>query len=145
MRGKRRRVSAVAAHARCHALPTAHTRTGKPISPNNVLRRWVAPACVALGLRNATWLTFRRTFSSWSHEESVPSKGTAELMGHSKVDMTLNTYTQVMPDAQQAAVRRVSPKLFDIVHSPAGRSARNSLKILAPQVGLEPTTLRLTG
>ena len=98
------------------------TRTGKPISPNNVVRRWVAPAFTSLGLRHATWLTFRYTYSSWSHEEGVPSKVTAELMGHAKVDMTLNTYTQVMPDAQQEAVRRVSEKLFQIVHSPAGRS-----------------------
>ena len=98
------------------------TRTGKPISPNNVIRRWVAPACKSLNLRRATWLTFRYTYSSWSHEEGVPSKVTAELMGHAKVDMTLNTYTQVMPDAQQEAVRRVSEKLFSIVHSPAGRS-----------------------
>jgi hypothetical protein len=49
------------------------TRFGKTISPNNVLRRWIFPACAALGLRNATWLTFRRTYSSWSHEEGVPA------------------------------------------------------------------------
>ena len=39
------------------------TISGKPISPNNVLRRWVFPACTTLGLPNATWLTFRRTYS----------------------------------------------------------------------------------
>ena len=43
------------------------THAGKPISPNNVLRRAVFPACKTLALPNATWLTFRRTFSSWSH------------------------------------------------------------------------------
>ena len=37
------------------------TRCGKPICPNNILRRWVAPACATLGLSRASWLTFRRT------------------------------------------------------------------------------------
>src|SRR5882724_10010764 len=39
------------------------TRSGKPISPNNILRRFVFPACDALKLPKATWLTFRRTYS----------------------------------------------------------------------------------
>jgi integrase len=40
------------------------TVSGKPISPNNVLRRWVWPACQAAELPRVTWLTFRRTYSS---------------------------------------------------------------------------------
>ena len=99
------------------------TKAGKPVSPNNVLRRWIVPACAVQGLPNATWLTFRRTFSSWSHEKGVPSKVTAELMGHSKVDVTLNPYTQVLPDALHAAVSSVSEELFKIVQSPAGTRA----------------------
>ena len=39
-----------------------------------------------------------------------------------RVDMTLNTYTQVMPNALQEAVSSVSEELFRIVHSPAGPS-----------------------
>ena len=119
------------------------TRTGKPISPNNVLRRWIRPACEALDFPPVSWLTFRRTFSSWSHQQGVPSKVTAELMGHRRVDLTLNTYTQVMPNASREAVRVIADELFTIVHTGAGRGA-NSLKRLAPQVRLELTTLRLT-
>ena len=48
------------------------TRTGNSISPNNVLRRAIFPACEALALPHATWLTFRRTYSSWSHDKGVP-------------------------------------------------------------------------
>ena len=62
------------------------TRTGRSISPNNVLRRAIFPACKALGLPNATWLTFRRTYSSWSHDKGVPGKVVAQLMGHANVD-----------------------------------------------------------
>ena len=104
------------------------TRTGKPISPNNVLRRWIASACAAQGLRYATWLTFRRTFSSWSHERGVPSKVTAELMGHSRVDVTLNTYTQVMPDAQKGGSPQYRGRIVHYCSLAGGTEPANSLK-----------------
>jgi integrase len=88
------------------------TWSGKPISPNNVLRRWVFPACEALGLPNATWLTFRRTYSSWAHDKGVPGKVVAELMGHAKVDTTLNVYTQVIDGAKRAAAQQVGAELM---------------------------------
>lgn len=50
------------------------TWSGKPISPNNVLRRWVFPACDGLTLSRATWLTFRRTYSSWAHDKAYPGR-----------------------------------------------------------------------
>lgn len=70
------------------------TWSGKPISPNNVLRAHVFPACDALGLPRATWLTFRRTYTSWAHGAGIPGKVIAQLMGHAKVDTTLNVYAQ---------------------------------------------------
>ena len=94
------------------------TRSGKPISPNNVLRRWIFPACAALHLPNATWLTFRRTYSSWAHDKGVPGKVVAQLMGHAKVDTTLNVYTQVFDDSLRSAVETVGNELFRIVQKP---------------------------
>jgi hypothetical protein len=41
--------------------------------------------CDALGLRRVTWLTLRRTYSSWAHEKGVPGKVVAQLLGHTKV------------------------------------------------------------
>jgi integrase len=64
------------------------TRSGKPICPGNVLRRWIFPTCASLGLPRATWLTFRRTYSTWAHDKGVPSKVVAQLMGHAKLDTT---------------------------------------------------------
>jgi len=45
------------------------TVSGKPITPNNVLRRWVWPACQAADLQRVTWLTFTRTYSSWAPKQ----------------------------------------------------------------------------
>jgi integrase len=99
------------------------TRAGKPISPNNVLRRSIFPACEALELPHATWLTFRRTYSSWSHDKGVPGKVVAQLMGHANVDTTLNVYTQVLDGSLRAAVEAVGTELFTIVHKPEGTGA----------------------
>ena len=123
------------------------TRSGKPISPNNILQRFVFPACIELGLPRVTWLTLRRTFSSWAHDKGVPQKVIAQLMGHEKVDTTLNVYTQVMDGSVRDAMSKFGNQLFTIVHKcsqPEETSGLNQLKEKAPQVGLEPTTLRLT-
>jgi integrase len=92
------------------------TRLGTPISPNNVLRRSIFPACDRLGMPHATWLTFRRTYSSWSHDKGVPGKVVAQLMGHANVDTTLNVYTQVLDGSVRDAVEKVGGELFTIVH-----------------------------
>jgi integrase len=94
------------------------TVSGKPISPNNVLRTWIWPACQAAGLRRATWLTFRRTYSSWAHEKGVPAKVVAGIMGHTKVDTTLNVYTQVLDGAAREAAARIGSELSRIVQKP---------------------------
>jgi len=111
------------------AVPPDHpiASSGKPISPNNVLRRWVFPACEALTLRRATWLTFRRTYSSWAHDKGVPGKIVAELMGHTNVDTTLNVYTQVLDACVRNAVAKVGDELFTIVHKTGGGVGADSL------------------
>jgi hypothetical protein len=87
------------------------TRSGKAISPNNVLRRAIFPAGEAVKLPRATWLTFRPTYSSWSHDKGVPGKVIAQLMGHANVDTTLNVYTQVIDGALGTAVEKIGDRI----------------------------------
>jgi integrase len=94
------------------------TRSGGPLVPNNVLRRSIFPACDRLKLPRATWLTFRRTYSSWPHDKGVPGKVIAQMMGHANVDTTLNVYTQVLDGSLRAAAEKVGSELFTIVHKP---------------------------
>jgi integrase len=94
------------------------TWSGKSISPNNVLRRWVEPATAKLELPRISWLTFRRTYSSWAHDSGVPAKVIAALMGHAKVDTTLNVYAQVLDHSLRSAADKVGRDLFTIVHKP---------------------------
>jgi integrase len=106
------------------------TRMGTPISPNNVLRRFIFPACKRLGLPRATWLTFRRTYSSWSHDRGVPGKVVAQLMGHANVDTTLNVYTQVLDGSLREAVDKVGGELFTIVHKAEGEDSGTAVQIV---------------
>ncbi len=92
------------------------TWSGKPISPNNVLRT-IAPVCTGLGLPRASWLTFRRTYASWAHDKDVAGKTIAALMGHAKVDTGLNIYAQVLDDSVRDAAEWVGNGLFTIVHT----------------------------
>jgi len=96
------------------------TWSGKPISPNNVLKP-IAAAAKALGFRPVSWLTFRRTYSSWAHEQGVPGKVVATLMGHAKVDTTLNVYTQVLDESLRRAVEQVGGELITIDHKTGSR------------------------
>jgi hypothetical protein len=59
----------------------------------------------------------------------------AQIMGHAKVDTTINVYTQVLDGATRAAADRVGSELFTIVHNPAGSTALIPLKRLAHQPG----------
>ena len=85
------------------------------ISPNNVLRP-IRTAADGLGLPAVSWLTFRRTYSSWAHAKGVPGRVVAVLMGHAKVDTTLNVYTQVLDHGLRQAADTVGSELFTIVH-----------------------------
>jgi hypothetical protein len=50
----------------------------------------------------------------------------AQLMGHAKVDTTINVYTQVIDGALRAAVDRLGSELFTIVHKPEGTASQTS-------------------
>jgi integrase len=88
-----------------------------------MLRSAIFPACQRLGLARATWLTLRRTYASWAHDKGIAGRSIATLIGHAKVDTTLNVYAQVLDDSVRDAARRVGNGLITIVHN-AGRTKR---------------------
>ena len=71
-------------------------------------------------------LTFRRTYSSWSHDKGVPGKVIAQLMGPANVDTTLNVYTQVLDGALRTAVEKIGTELFTIVHESESTDTANA-------------------
>jgi len=99
-----------------HTKPTDFifaTRNGKPESGNNILRRHVHPTCDAAKIPRANWLTFRRTFSNWSHQHGIPAKDIAEMMGHSEVEMQF-TYTVGVDENKKQGAERLGDQLVRI-------------------------------
>lgn len=71
------------------------TRSKRQYGSGCLIKRGTVYAIRWRGIPDVTWLTCRRTYSSWSHAMGVPGKVIAQLMGHATIDTTLNVYTQV--------------------------------------------------
>ena len=99
------------------------TRNRKPESPNNILRRHVYPACDRLGLKRASWQTFRRTYSTLLHDHGLAGKSLADLMGHEQAATSENIYAQPVEAAKRAAVEAIGAQ----VGSNGQNLARSSL------------------
>jgi integrase len=84
---------------------------GNPKDPKQIMRDHIAPACKAIGIPRASWLTFRRTFATWADQQGVSAKQRGELMGNS-AEINQRVYTQVMDHPLRLAVERVSGELF---------------------------------
>ena len=67
-----------------------------------------------------TGLTFRRTYSTWAHDKGVPAKVVAQIMGHTKVDTTMNVYMPVLDGAARLAADRIGSELIRVVQTSDG-------------------------
>jgi integrase len=86
-------------------------RKAVPRDQKRMLQDHIKPACEALGLPKATWLTFRRTFSTWADTRGVSARIRAELMGHGP-EINQSVYTKVIPEALRNAVANLGSELF---------------------------------
>jgi len=93
------------------------TRTNRLENSNNILRRHVFPACDAIGVPHATWLTFRRTFQTLAHSAGIPARAIADIVGHADVE-TQFIYIQSEDPMKREAVDRVGNQLCEIVRKP---------------------------
>jgi hypothetical protein len=61
--------------------------------------------------------------ASWAHHKGVPRKVQTKLMGHEKVDTSVNVYSQVIDGAQRAARSKwaeLKSELITIDHAGQG-------------------------
>ncbi|HET8923019.1 MAG TPA: site-specific integrase [Candidatus Acidoferrum sp.] len=88
------------------------TRKQTSLNPKNLLRRVLRPTCKALGLPLISWHSFRHTHATQLAEVGESLRTAQSLLGHSKLETTLNVYTHAIPDAQRRAVDKVAEVLF---------------------------------
>ena len=86
------------------------TGIGTPLEPralNEDFDRIVAKA----GLRRFRLHDLRHACASFLIAQGVHPRVVMELLGHSQISLTMDTYSHVMPDAMREAVRRMEALL----------------------------------
>jgi integrase len=88
------------------------TEIGKPIDTNNLIRKFKALLKKA-GMRDINFHALRHTYATRLLEANEHPKVVQEILGHSDISMTLNTYSHVMPEIKKAAAQKLD-HLFQI-------------------------------
>ena len=79
-------------------------RGQKPYWGQELLRHHIRPVAQDLGItKRIGWHTFRRTYSTLLRATGAEFKVMQELMRHSTIRVTLDTYTQAVTSEKRAA------------------------------------------
>ena len=87
------------------------TGFGTPIHPRNDYRSFQRLVEKA-GLRRVRLHDRRHTAASLLLAQGVPARVVMEILGHSQISVTLNTYTHVDPELNRAATDRMEDALW---------------------------------
>lgn len=86
---------------------------GQPLDRHNLVRRHFKPLLTMAGLPDSIRLyDLRHTCATLLLAAGENPKVTSERLGHASVNMTLGTYSHVLPDMQQGAAAKLEAMLF---------------------------------
>lgn len=80
---------------------------GTPMNPDNLVYRSFKPLLRRAGLKEIRFHDLRHTFGYLMIEAGEHPKIVQEIMGHSQISLTLDTYSHVLPGIQEEAIRRL--------------------------------------
>lgn len=81
---------------------------GRPFAINNLTRRYFSPILEKCDLgKHITLYSLRHTCASLLFMCGENAKTVAERLGHANVNLTLQTYTHVLPGMQEAATDKL--------------------------------------
>ena len=78
-------------------------KAGRPRGQQNILHRHVRPAALRAGIGKIGWHTFRHSYSTILRGAGTDIKVQQELLRHSTIHSTLNTYTQAISEQKRSA------------------------------------------
>jgi integrase len=78
-------------------------RIGNPVDRIDLMRREFLPLLQAAGLPPMRFHDLRHSAATLLLRQGVHPKVVAEMLGHSQISMTLDTYSHVLPDMQRDA------------------------------------------
>jgi integrase len=82
------------------------TNIGTPISPRNLVRHFKQKTKEA-NLPDIRFHDLRHSFASILLEKNVHPKIVQEILGHSNITLTLNTYSHIIPTMQKEAMKTI--------------------------------------
>ncbi len=82
---------------------TFASKAGRPRGQQNILHRHVRPAALRAGIGKIGWHTFRHSYSTMLRGAGADIKVQQELLRHSTIQSTLNTYTQAISEQKRSA------------------------------------------
>ena len=86
--------------------------SGKPVDPGNLARRQLHPVLDRLGMPRFSWHRLRKLHSTYLGDLSVSPRIMQAQLGHADAAMTLNIYTQIVPESQRRAIESLEGLLF---------------------------------
>jgi len=84
------------------------TEEGKPIEPRNFTRTFYQLRKKARLPENVNFHALRHTYATRLLEANEHPKVVQELLGHSQISMTLDTYSHVLPELKQSAAAKLN-------------------------------------
>jgi integrase len=104
-----------------HDSPVFKSRTGAPINCDNILRRHVKPALVALGLPAEIDLhSMRHTQATLADQAGVTAAERQKILGHASQKMTAR-YTHAELERVRPAIERASEGIGEALRKPAAK------------------------
>ena len=87
-------------------------RNGTPVDQRILVRRYFKPLLHAADLPNIRLYDLRHTCATLLLAAGDNPKIVSERLGHSTITLTMDTYSHVLPDMQQASAEKLEEMLF---------------------------------
>jgi integrase len=87
-------------------------KKGKPLDPDNMIKREFQPALGRAELRQIRFRDLRHTYASLLINNGENIKYISDQMGHASVQVTLDRYGHLFPSVRREAVLRLERSLF---------------------------------
>lgn len=84
---------------------------GRPFDHSSMVKDYFHPLLVKVGLPSIRFHDLRHTAATLMFQLDVHPKVVQEMLGHSSISVTLDTYSHVIPTMQERAVERLSSLL----------------------------------
>ncbi len=133
------------------------TPEGQPIDPANLRNRVFEPALRAAGLRHIRFHDLRHTYASLLINQGENIKFVQTQLGHASIQMTVDKYGHLLPDAHVQASDRLDATVFGDTANPDDKMLTNApeggqvgepiaprpAEMLVGDTGFEPVTFTL--